>query len=149
PVALDDPEGFPPKQSQAFVSDHTAQKQNVVSSAGELDGCGWFGVCFFHLCRVTELKNHSNHFFFCGLTKFPMRWLCGEIASCRATIAESIALAKELNDMHGLAVVLHFATILAYLECSPAEAERLASELIELATRNNFAHWLAIGTVHR
>ena len=39
----------------------------------------------------------------------------------------------------GLAVVLHFATILAYLERSPAEAERLASELIELATRNNFA----------
>ena len=27
-------------------------------------GCGWFGVSFFHLCRVTELKNHSNHFFF-------------------------------------------------------------------------------------
>jgi len=20
---------------------------------------------FFHLCRVTELKNHSNHFFLC------------------------------------------------------------------------------------
>jgi hypothetical protein len=28
-------------------------------------GCGWFGLSFFHLCRVTELKNHSNHFFFC------------------------------------------------------------------------------------
>ena len=28
-------------------------------------GCGWFGVSFFHLCRVTELKNHSNHFFLC------------------------------------------------------------------------------------
>src|SRR5271165_6219402 len=26
---------------------------------------GWFGVSFYHLCRVTELKNHSNHFFFC------------------------------------------------------------------------------------
>src|SRR5205823_8534345 len=25
--------------------------------------CGWFGVSFFHLCRVTELKSHSNHFF--------------------------------------------------------------------------------------
>src|SRR5215831_14540230 len=30
---------------------------------------------FFHLCRVTELKNHSNHFF-CALTKIPMGWLC-------------------------------------------------------------------------
>ena len=28
-------------------------------------GYGWFGVSFFHLCRVTELKNHSNHFFLC------------------------------------------------------------------------------------
>jgi hypothetical protein len=28
-------------------------------------GCGWFGVSFFHLCRVTELKSHANHFFLC------------------------------------------------------------------------------------
>src|ERR1700719_2832799 len=28
-------------------------------------GCGWFGVSFFHLCRVAELKSHANHFFFC------------------------------------------------------------------------------------
>ena len=27
-------------------------------------GCGWFGVSFFHLCRVAELKSHANHFFF-------------------------------------------------------------------------------------
>jgi hypothetical protein len=27
--------------------------------------CGWFGVSFFHLCRVTELKSHANHFFLC------------------------------------------------------------------------------------
>jgi len=28
-------------------------------------GCGWFGVSFFHLRRVTELKSHANHFFLC------------------------------------------------------------------------------------
>ena len=28
-------------------------------------------------------------------------WHFGEIASCHATMAEAIALAKELNDMHG------------------------------------------------
>src|SRR6266404_1296584 len=28
-------------------------------------GCGWFGVSFFHLCRVTKLKSHANHFFSC------------------------------------------------------------------------------------
>src|SRR4029077_13195405 len=28
-------------------------------------GCGWFGLSFFHLCRVTKLKSHANHFFLC------------------------------------------------------------------------------------
>src|SRR5215471_1283378 len=27
--------------------------------------CGWFGISFFHLRRVTELKSHANHFFLC------------------------------------------------------------------------------------
>src|ERR1700752_570766 len=34
-----------------------------LSQNSELGG-GWFGLFFFnHLCRVTELKSHSNHFF--------------------------------------------------------------------------------------
>jgi hypothetical protein len=37
-------------------------------------GGGWFGVSFFHLCRVTELKRHSNHFF-CPRIDPPMGWL--------------------------------------------------------------------------
>ncbi len=28
-------------------------------------GCGWFGVLFYHLCRVAELKSHANDFFWC------------------------------------------------------------------------------------
>ena len=32
--------------------------------------CGWFGISFFHLRRVTELKSHANHFF-SALTKIP------------------------------------------------------------------------------
>jgi hypothetical protein len=32
-----------------------------LSQNRELGG-DWFGL-FFHLCRVTELKSHSNHFF--------------------------------------------------------------------------------------
>ena len=31
-------------------------------------------------------------------------WHIGEIASCQATMAEAISLAKELNDMHALAL---------------------------------------------
>ena len=38
-------------------------------------------------------------------------WHLGEIASCHATMAEAIALAKELNDMHGLAVALMLSSV--------------------------------------
>ena len=76
-------------------------------------------------------------------------WLLGEVASCRATLAEAISLAKELNDMHGLAVVLYFATIVRTLERDPAKVERWASELVELCTRQGFALWLAGGEMLR
>jgi hypothetical protein len=48
--------------------------------------------------------------------------------------------------MHGLAVAVHYAVILAYFERKPIQVERRVSELIELSTRQNFAHWLAAGT---
>jgi adenylate cyclase len=51
--------------------------------------------------------------------------------------------------MHALAVALHFAAHLAHYERDPAEAESLASELIELSTRQNFAFWLAAGEMLR
>ena len=76
-------------------------------------------------------------------------WHFGEIASCQATMAEAISLAKELNDMHGLAIALCFAALLGYCKRNPAEVERLASDLIELSTRHNFAHWLAAGAILR
>jgi serine/threonine protein kinase len=68
-------------------------------------------------------------------------WHLGEIASCQATIAEAIALAKELNDMHALVLALYWAGHLAYFEDNPAEVERLASDLMERSTRQNFATW--------
>src|SRR4029077_1790759 len=34
-------------------------------------------------------------------------------------------------------------------ERNPAEVDRLASEMIELSTRHNFAQWLAIGAIWR
>jgi predicted ATPase len=78
-----------------------------------------------------------------------LEWHFGEITSSHSTMAEAIALAMELNDMHGLAVALGYAVKLAHNERSAAELERLTSDLIELATRHNFAHWLAIGEVFR
>jgi predicted ATPase len=64
-------------------------------------------------------------------------------------MAEAISLAKELNDMHALAVALWNAGTLAQFERNPAEADRLASDLIELSTRQNFAWFLAGGEVLR
>ena len=76
-------------------------------------------------------------------------WHFGEITFCRATMAESISLAKELNDMHALFIALWNAGILAHYQRNPAEVERLASDLIELSTRQNFAWFLAGGEVFR
>jgi predicted ATPase len=54
-----------------------------------------------------------------------------------------------LNDMSSLAFALYFGGILARFERNPAEVERLASELIELSTRYNFAFWLPGANVLR
>jgi predicted ATPase len=77
------------------------------------------------------------------------KWHLGEIASSQTTLAEAISLAKELNDMHGLAVALWHAAVLAYYQGNPAEVERLASKSIELSTRHHFAHWLPQGEIVR
>jgi predicted ATPase len=76
-------------------------------------------------------------------------WHLGEIASCHATVPEAISLAKELNDMHGLAAALHFAAVVGAFERNSSEVERLASDLIELSTRQNFASWLVQRTILR
>ena len=76
-------------------------------------------------------------------------WHLGVNASCQATMAEAISLAKDLNDIHALAVAIWHAAVLGYLQRSTAEVDRLASALIELSTRQNFALWLTGGTVLR
>ena|SRR5437868_14137694 len=64
-------------------------------------------------------------------------------------MAEAISLAKELHDMHGLAVALLFAGILAHLQNDPCGVEQMATDVIELSMRQNFAAWLAAGGVLR
>ena len=76
-------------------------------------------------------------------------WHLGEIASCQATMAEAITLAKELNDMHALAQALWYAAVLAHYERNPAEVEHYSSDLLELSTLHNFATWLAHADVLR
>jgi predicted ATPase len=60
-------------------------------------------------------------------------------------MAEGITLAKDLNDMHALAMALWLAGFLGHFERNPAKVERLASDVIELSTRHQFASWLAGG----
>jgi predicted ATPase len=76
-------------------------------------------------------------------------WHLGEIASCEAAIAQATSLAKELNDTHALAVDLLWAGIVGHLERNPARVARLASDLIELSTRQNFGFWLPGGEILR
>jgi hypothetical protein len=51
--------------------------------------------------------------------------------------------------MSSLAFALYFGGILARFERNPVEVERLASNLIELSTRYNFAFWLPGANVLR
>jgi serine/threonine protein kinase len=76
-------------------------------------------------------------------------WHFGEIASCYALMDEAISTAKELKDRYALALALSWAAGLAILERNPAEVDRLASDLIELATRHNFLDRLALGAIYR
>jgi tetratricopeptide (TPR) repeat protein len=76
-------------------------------------------------------------------------WHLGEIASSDATMSEAISLAKALNDMPSLALALWHAAYLAHYRRNLADVERLASDLIELSTRQNFAFFLAGGEVLR
>jgi adenylate cyclase len=64
-------------------------------------------------------------------------------------MTEAITLAKELNNMQALSLALWHAGWLAHFERNPAEVERLASELIELSNRQNFAPFLRRAAVLR
>jgi hypothetical protein len=73
----------------------------------------------------------------------------GDITSSRATMAEAISLAQELKDMYSLAMTLGVAATLEVRKRNFAQVERYSSDLIELSTRHHFAHWLAVGSIHR
>jgi serine/threonine protein kinase len=74
-------------------------------------------------------------------------WHFGEIASCRIKTAGAISLAKELSDTYASAVALFHAAFAAHFQGNVSEVEHLASELIELSTRQHFAQWRAGGKV--
>jgi serine/threonine protein kinase len=93
-------------------------------------------------CQAEEITAHPVA---CLFYEALCEWHFGEFASSQASTAEAISLAKELNDIHGLAGSLFFAGVLAQYARDHTEVERLASNIIELSTRRKFAHWLAGG----
>jgi serine/threonine protein kinase len=76
-------------------------------------------------------------------------WHLEGSTSYQATMAEATLLAKELNDMHALAMAEWHSAFLAYFERNPTEVERYGKDLIELSARYNFAYWLAAGVILR
>ena len=64
-------------------------------------------------------------------------------------MAEAISLAKELNDMAALANAIFNSGVLAHFERDVSQAERSASDVIELSTRHNLPFWLTIGSILR
>ena len=51
--------------------------------------------------------------------------------------------------MHAVAGALSWAAGFGHAERNPAEVDRLTSDLIELSTRQNFAHWLHLADIYR
>jgi serine/threonine protein kinase/predicted ATPase len=120
---------------------------------GDFDAARQSAIRGLHIWRSGDVKSQVQEVdppaVACLTDKAQSEWHLGEIAASQATMAEAIALAKKLNDMHGIAEALYFAACLSHYGRNPLEAERLASDLIELSTRQSFALWLARGTVLR
>ena len=76
-------------------------------------------------------------------------WHLRGIGSCQESMADAISLAKKMNDTHALAMALMAAAVLNYYKRCPEEAERLASEAVEVSTRQSFAQWLTYAKICR
>ena len=121
---------------------------------GDFEAARQYAMCGLKIWRSGDVHSPVEEFIapavHCLIFEALSDWHFGETARCHATMAEAISLAKELNDMHALALALLFwAVILGHLEGNPAEMARLASDLIELSTRQNFAFWLPAGEILR
>jgi serine/threonine protein kinase/predicted ATPase len=76
-------------------------------------------------------------------------WHLGEIAACKANMADAISLAKELNDVHALVLAMFYTGLLGSFEGDPAEVERCTSNLLELSRLQNLGTWLSGGSILR
>jgi hypothetical protein len=122
-----------------FLGDFEAARQNAIRGVHIWRSEG----------RQSRVEEVTAPAVTCLMVEALSDWHPENLASCQATMAEAISLATELNDMHALAVVLLWATIVGHLERNSTKVASLASHLIELSTRQNFAFWLAGGGILR
>jgi predicted ATPase len=121
--------------------------------SGDFESARRYATCCVQIWRPGDLPSPVEEVIapviVCLCDQALAEWHFGEITSCRATMRKAIALAKERADTHASAEALFFAAILAQYECNPAEVERLATDLMEVSARHNYAFWLAGGGILR
>jgi hypothetical protein len=119
-----------------FLGDFTHARQEAAS-----------GVRLWHSAvEKFQLEELDEPIIGCLCHKALCAWHSGQFASAHSTMKEAILVAKQLENTHGIAVALHYAATLCYMEQNPTEAERISSELVELSTRQHFPHFRAWGT---
>ena len=125
--------------TQYFLGDFDASRQSTLRG--------------LHIWHSEDIKSRVQEVdppvVACLTDKAQSEWHLGEIDSCQGTMAEAIAVARKLNEMHGIAEALYFAACLSHYLRNPGEVERLASEVIELSIRQNFPLYLTRGTILR
>jgi tetratricopeptide (TPR) repeat protein len=119
---------------------------------GDFDIARQSAIRGLHIWYSGDVKSHLQESdppaVACLCDKAQSEWHFGQVASSQATMVEAIALAKKL-DVHGVVEALYFAACLSHYRRNSGEVERLASDLIELSTRQHFPPWLARGIILR
>jgi tetratricopeptide (TPR) repeat protein len=120
---------------------------------GDFESARQFAMRGVQILRSRNVHSYAEDYLMpavrCLIFGAMSEWHLGEIASSQANMDQAISIAKELKDMNALATALNWAAALAYYERNHAEVDRLTSDLIELSTRYNFLHFLAIGAIYR
>jgi predicted ATPase len=121
--------------------------------SGDFEGALNYARRGLEIWRTGQVQSQDDEVTQCAVGclsfKALLEWHFGEIPSCQATMAESISMAKALNNMQALTHALWHAGWLAQFQRNPAEVERLALDLFDLSTRQNFAPFLRRAAVLR
>ena len=106
-------------------------------------------ICYERAEPLCHSMNHPQLLYVALMGQYRYTLMADKLSAAMQIAERAYSLAQEQNETNSLAVALHFAAFLARYERNPAEVERLASDLIELSTVQNFAFWLACGEISR